>query len=201
MRMMSHCKGNVLHVCGPAARPHRTRRLAEAPVLRPCTWAASVRTTAPPPAVRTHSSRTSTPRPRFNSVHSRNTAQLSEDWKSHSFGSQAVNIIPWYLKKFCCVLCVLVRARTRQHMCVYSTTRRNRNPINRNHLDICLRSSHKHRNSLTWVLVDLTVCFTYMYPDELRRPCQCFPPAESTIVIMGARTTSRIDYRDHGSSY
>ena len=139
MRMMSHCKGNVLHVCGPAARPHRTRRLAEAPVLRPCTRAASVRTTAPPPAVRTHSSRTSTPRPRFNSVHSRNTAQLSEDWKSHSFGSQAVNIIPWYLKKFCCVLCVLVRARTRQHMCVYSTTRRNRNPANRNHLGMMSR--------------------------------------------------------------
>jgi hypothetical protein len=43
----------------------------------------------------------------------------------------------------------------------YSTTPRNRNRVNRNHLDICLRSSQKNRKPLTWVLVALTVCFTY----------------------------------------
>ena len=31
----------------------------------------------------------------------------------------------------------------------YSTSPRNRNPANRNHLDICLRGSQKNRNSLT----------------------------------------------------
>jgi hypothetical protein len=30
-----------------------------------------------------------------------------------------------------------------------------------NHLEICLLSSQKNRNSLTWVLVALIVCFTY----------------------------------------
>ena len=43
----------------------------------------------------------------------------------------------------------------------YSTSPRNRDPANRNHLDICLSSSQKNRNSLGWVLVALTVCFTY----------------------------------------
>jgi hypothetical protein len=43
----------------------------------------------------------------------------------------------------------------------YSTTARNRNRVNRNHFDIFLRSSQKNRNSLAWVLVALTVCFTY----------------------------------------
>ena len=33
--------------------------------------------------------------------------------------------------------------------------------VNRTHLDIFLSSSQKNRNSLTWVLVALTVCFTY----------------------------------------
>ena len=42
---------------------------------------------------------------------------------------------------------------------MYSTTPRNRNHINRNHHGICLLSSQKNRNSLTWVLVALTVCF------------------------------------------
>ena len=32
----------------------------------------------------------------------------------------------------------------------YSTTPRNGNPVNGNHLDICLLSSQKNRNSLTW---------------------------------------------------
>ena len=45
----------------------------------------------------------------------------------------------------------------------YSTTPRNGNRANGNHLDQSLRSSQKNRNSLTWVqlLVALTVCFTY----------------------------------------
>jgi hypothetical protein len=43
----------------------------------------------------------------------------------------------------------------------YSTSQRNGNPTNGNHLVICLLSSQKNRNSLTWVLVVLTVCFTY----------------------------------------
>ena len=43
----------------------------------------------------------------------------------------------------------------------YSTTRRNGNPVNGNHLDQSLSSSQKNGNSLTWVLVALTVCFTY----------------------------------------
>jgi hypothetical protein len=43
----------------------------------------------------------------------------------------------------------------------YSTTPRNGNRVNGNHLDICLSSSQKNGNSLTWVLVALTVCFTY----------------------------------------
>ena len=43
----------------------------------------------------------------------------------------------------------------------YSTTPRNGNPVNGTHLEICLLSSRKNRNSLTWVLVALTVCFTY----------------------------------------
>ena len=44
---------------------------------------------------------------------------------------------------------------------IYSTSPRNRNPVNRNHLDQSLSFSQKNRNSLTWVLVALTVCFTY----------------------------------------
>ena len=43
----------------------------------------------------------------------------------------------------------------------YSTSPRNRNRADRNHLDQSLLSSQKNRNSLTWVLVALTVCFTY----------------------------------------
>ena len=43
----------------------------------------------------------------------------------------------------------------------YSTSSRNGNRANGNHLDICLLSSQKNRNSRTWVLVALTVCFTY----------------------------------------
>ena len=43
----------------------------------------------------------------------------------------------------------------------YSTSCRNRNRAKRNHLDQSLLSSQKNRKSLTWVLVALTVCFTY----------------------------------------
>ena len=43
----------------------------------------------------------------------------------------------------------------------YSTIPRNGNPANGKHLDICLLSSRKNGNSLTWVLVALKVCFTY----------------------------------------
>ena len=51
----------------------------------------------------------------------------------------------------------------------YRTSPRNRNPANpanRTHLDQSLRSSRKNRNSLTWVLVALTVCFVrcFTYP-------------------------------------
>ena len=49
-------------------------------------------------------------------------------------------------------------------MHMYSTPPRNGNRANGNHLDICLLSSQKNRNSLTWVLVAMTVCFTY--PDD-----------------------------------
>ena len=41
-----------------------------------------------------------------------------------------------------------------------STTPRNSNPVNRNHLGICLSSSQKNRNSLAWVLPTLSVCPT-----------------------------------------
>ena len=43
----------------------------------------------------------------------------------------------------------------------YSTSPRNGNRVNGNHLGICFLSSRKNGNSLTWVLVALTVCFTY----------------------------------------
>jgi hypothetical protein len=43
----------------------------------------------------------------------------------------------------------------------YSTSPRNGNPVNGNHLDESLSFSQKNGNSLTWVLVALTVCFTY----------------------------------------
>ena len=36
----------------------------------------------------------------------------------------------------------------------------NRNPVNKNHLEICLSSSHKSRNSLAWILTTLSVCPT-----------------------------------------
>ena len=44
---------------------------------------------------------------------------------------------------------------------IYSRSPRNRNRINRNHLDQSLSVPQKNRNSLTWVLVALTACFTY----------------------------------------
>ena len=40
----------------------------------------------------------------------------------------------------------------------YSTTPRNENRVNENHLDQSLSFSQKNGNSLTWVLVALTVC-------------------------------------------
>ena len=43
----------------------------------------------------------------------------------------------------------------------YNSLPRNGNRLNRNHLEICLSSSQKIRNSVTWVLAALTVCFTY----------------------------------------
>ena len=45
--------------------------------------------------------------------------------------------------------------------CLYSTSPRNGNPVDGNHLDQSLSSSQKNGSSLTWVLVALTVCFTY----------------------------------------
>jgi len=53
---------------------------------------------------------------------------------------------------------------------------RNGNRANGNHLDPSqsLRSSRKNRNSLTWVLVALTVCFTYpvLYRTSSGMPAQ-----------------------------
>ena len=47
----------------------------------------------------------------------------------------------------------------------YSTLPRNRNRINRKHLEICLSSSQKNRNSFVWVLPTLSVCPTPGYAD------------------------------------
>ena len=44
---------------------------------------------------------------------------------------------------------------------IYSTSSRNGNPANGNHLEICLSSPQKNGNSLTWVLAALSVCFAY----------------------------------------
>ena len=44
---------------------------------------------------------------------------------------------------------------------LYSTTPRNGNRVNGNHLDQSFSFFQKNGNSLTWVLVALTVCFTY----------------------------------------
>jgi len=44
---------------------------------------------------------------------------------------------------------------------VLVTTPRNGNRLNGNHLDQSLSFSQKNGNSLTWVLVALTVCFAY----------------------------------------
>ena len=44
---------------------------------------------------------------------------------------------------------------------VYSTIPRNGNRVNGNHLDQSLSFPQKNGNLLTWVLVALTVCFTY----------------------------------------
>ena len=52
-------------------------------------------------------------------------------------------------------------ASTVEQVVAYSTSPRNGNRANVNHLGICLLSSQKNGNSLTWVLVALTVCFTY----------------------------------------
>ena len=52
--------------------------------------------------------------------------------------------------------CILIT-----HFPHYSTTPRNANPANGNHLEVYLSSSQKKGNSLTWVLVALTLCFTY----------------------------------------
>ena len=44
-------------------------------------------------------------------------------------------------------------------MSCYSTTPRIRNRVNRNHLEICLSSSQKNRNSLAWGLPTKKTCF------------------------------------------
>ena len=41
----------------------------------------------------------------------------------------------------------------------YSTSPRNRNRVNRNHLGIFLSSSQKNRNSLAWVVPTKKACF------------------------------------------
>ena len=45
----------------------------------------------------------------------------------------------------------------------YSTTPRNGNRANGNHLGICLSFSEKNGNSLAWVRVALTVCLPTLY--------------------------------------
>ena len=52
----------------------------------------------------------------------------------------------------------------------YSTTPRNRNRANKNHLEICLSSSQKNRNSLAWVLPTLSVCPTSILIHIKSRP-------------------------------
>ena len=62
----------------------------------------------------------------------------------------------------------------------YSTTPRNGNPVNGNHLDQSLLSSRKNGNSLTWVLVALTVCFTYpvLYRVSAESRAGCLAPSK-----------------------
>jgi len=57
--------------------------------------------------------------------------------------------------------CTLLHAKRSTHRAQYSMKSRNGNRVNRNHFDQSPMSSQKNRNSLTWVLVALTVCFTY----------------------------------------
>ena len=52
---------------------------------------------------------------------------------------------------------------TRPSLVLYSTSPRNGNPVNGNHLDQSLVSSQKNGNSLAWVLVALTVCLPTLY--------------------------------------
>ena len=56
----------------------------------------------------------------------------------------------------------IVRAFGYNNVCVYSTSPRNGNPVNGNHLDQSLSFSQKNGNSesLTWVLVALPACPT-----------------------------------------
>ena len=71
----------------------------------------------------------------------------------------------------------------------YSTTPRNGNRVNGNHLGICLSSSRKNGNSLTWVLVALTVCFTYpvLCSIESYRPLSAIPGSTQTKTIPPVR--------------
>ena len=64
---------------------------------------------------------------------------------------------------FCVVHSVIVHSHRFELSCrtVLGPTPRNGNRANGNHLDQSLLSSRKNGNSLTWVLVALTVCFTY----------------------------------------
>jgi len=111
------------------------------------------------------------PRTRAGATHTHTEEVL---WCTRTWLSTA----PEYLSRVCSCMCAQVRrvntmrtprAPKRGNTCLWcakcyvqhSTSPRNRNPANRNHLDICLGRSQKNRNSLTGVLVALTVCFTY----------------------------------------
>ena len=72
---------------------------------------------------------------------------------------------PWHpdvaISKFNLAMMLSKMGKLQDSKTMYSMSRRNGNPANGNHLDQSLLSSRKNRNSLTWVLVALTVCFTY----------------------------------------
>jgi len=61
-------------------------------------------------------------------------------------------------------VCMYVCMHACMHSCIVQYFTAEWNPVNGNQIDICLLSSRKNGNSLTWVLVALTVCFTYPVP-------------------------------------
>ena len=78
-----------------------------------------------------------------------------------------------YISVYICTYvhaCMYVCMYVCLYVYMYSTTRLNRNRVNRNHLDICLSSSQKNRNSLGWFLPTLSVCPTSILTHIESRP-------------------------------